>query len=115
MTSPQVRALLTSRRWILTDEARLQEEIARVLREAGADVEREVRLDARSRVDMMIGSLAIEVKTQGGVVALVSQLGRYADYPWVSEVLAVVTARRLCFEETMIDGTRVGCVLLRTW
>ena len=30
------------------------------------------------------------------------------------EVLAVVTARWLCFEETMIDGTRVGCVLLRT-
>ena len=115
MLTHQVRAILTSRRWILTDESRLQEEIARVLLEAGADVEREVRLDARSRVDMMVGDLAIEVKTRGGVVALVSQLGRYTEHPRVSEVLAVVTARRLCFEETMIDGTRVGCVLLRTW
>ena len=115
MTSAEVIAALTSRAWVLTDEARLQEEIARVLREAGAGVEREVVLDTRCRIDMMIGSLGIEVKTKGGIAALIAQLGRYAEHEKVQELLAVVTARRLVFDDLIIDGVHVGCVLLRTW
>src|SRR3546814_6365592 len=55
-----------ARRFTLSDETLLQQEIAAELILAGVPFDREVRLSAKERVDFMLpGGVAVEVKIKG--------------------------------------------------
>ena len=110
----QIAQVLSSRRWVVTREADLQVAIATAFDEAGILYEREVVV-AGGRLDFLVGGIvAVEVKTKGGLLALVQQVGRYAEGGDVRAVLVAVTRRRLMFPARTVDGILVECVLLPT-
>ena len=76
------------------DEAELQEGIWEVLVRAGLDPQREVHLDARSRIDFVVGRIGIEVKVDGSLSALIRQAMRYAKYDALDELVIVTTLSR---------------------
>lgn len=87
-----VDQLLRSHRFRYTDEDQLQEGIAAVLKQAGLDPQREVRLGDRDRIDLMVGRIGVEVKIAGSVHGVFEQLQRYAEHDEV-EALILVTSR----------------------
>ncbi|MGH2878927.1 MAG: hypothetical protein ACRDK4_04880 [Solirubrobacteraceae bacterium] len=74
------------------DEDRLQEGIAAALAAVGFDVEREVRLSARDRIDLLVGRVGIEVKVAGSPGSVANQLLRYAKSDRI-DGLVLVTSR----------------------
>jgi hypothetical protein len=87
----RVDQLLRSHRFRYTDEDQLQEGIAAVLEQAGLEPQREVRLGARDRIDIVVGGIGIEVKVAGSVAATFEQLQRYAEHDEI-EALILVTS-----------------------
>ena len=71
----------------------LQAGIEAALAEVGVAAAREVRLSDRvSRIDLLAGSVGIEVKVAGGWASVVRQLTRYAACSEI-ESLILVTSR----------------------
>lgn len=64
----------------------------------GWDVKREVRLDARNRVDLVVttnsGNIGIEVKVKGNTASALKQVLRYAHFDSLAAVV-LVTNRKL--------------------
>lgn len=94
-STEQIVAALRSRSYLAASEHELHEGIASSLAAAGIAFEREVRLDARSRVDFLTGDgIGIEVKVAGSVHSVVRQLARYAEHDRVRAlVLATTTVK----------------------
>lgn len=88
----QIDRLIRSHRFRYADEDQLQEGIAAVLEGAGLEPQREVRLGDRDRIDLMVGSIGIEVKVAGSVSSAFEQLQRYAEHEEV-DALILVTSR----------------------
>ena len=77
---------------VFVTEDDLQQQLAAALAAAGIDAAREVRLsDGRSRIDLLVGRVGIEVKTDGGRNDVVRQLTRYAHCPELDELVLVTT------------------------
>lgn len=75
-------------------ESDLQIQVERRLRLANLEFRSQVQLDAssdRDRVDVLCGSVAIELKTSGVVSTVLAQLERYAQSDLVTELLLVTT------------------------
>lgn len=89
-------------------ELALQDGIASALTDADVAFEREVRLDAGSRPDFMVGGVAVEVKVGGSWAALVRQLHRYAKHERVTELLVVSSRVRLVRVPAELGGKRVA-------
>lgn len=91
MLAGKIARIIESNRISVNSEAVAQDSIHVALRDTIADVKREVRLSARDRVDLMAGSVAIEVKVKKSQsrVQILKQLERYAEH---EEVEAVVLA-----------------------
>lgn len=89
MTSTQViAATLAPHTFLAANELELHEGIAAVLARAGIGFVREVRLDARSRVDFLTDDgVAIEVKVDGSAEDVGRQLERYAQHERVTGVV----------------------------
>lgn len=108
-------------------EADLQEGIERILEEAvelafgPAIVEREVRIDGRSRVDFHVVTvewdrIGIEVKVGGSPSALRRQLWRYADSGKLEALLLVCGRRRLLAGIDDRDSIRgIPFAIVETW
>ncbi|WP_053235947.1 hypothetical protein [Sandaracinus amylolyticus] len=95
MTAERVTTALRSRAFLAANEHELHEGIESALRYDGVEFEREVRLDARSRVDFLTDDgVAIEVKVDGAVGEVARQLERYARSPRVTSVVLVTTRAR---------------------
>ncbi len=62
------------------DEDQLQQGLAAALESEGFDVQREVRLNARDRIDLMVDRVGIEVKVAGATASVGRQLARYAQH-----------------------------------
>jgi len=91
-THPALEALARFR-LDASSEASLQLAIAQALDESALSYEREVRLDARSRIDFLLpDGLGIEVKVDGSQTEVLRQLVRYADHEQV-RALALFTTR----------------------
>lgn len=79
---------LRKKRFVLSDEKDLQDQIADALDAAAIDHTREVIIGARERVDFMIpDGIAVEVKIKGGKLAIFRQLKRYAESEFVKEII----------------------------
>lgn len=74
------------------NEDELQRGLAEVLTGYGLPVEREVCLDNRSRIDLLVGRVGVEVKVGGSASALRHQAERYAESDRLDAVV-IVTSR----------------------
>lgn len=83
--------MLASRRYAIQDEKSLQDGLEQVLTANGIPHIREYVLDAKSRPDFMLGTLAIEVKTQGSVSQFLRQAYRYLEHDKVQALIAIGT------------------------
>jgi hypothetical protein len=86
----EVVAAIEAHRFAYVDEDELQQGLAEVLAPFG--VRREVRLNARCRIDLLAGRVGIELKIGGSAAALLRQVERYAELPEL-DALVVVTSR----------------------
>ena len=84
-----ISQILSSRRFSLSNEKRLQEEIAEALALAGVQLVREFRLDAGSIIDFMVGDVGIEVKIKGSKLSIFRQVERYAGFDQIRQLLLV--------------------------
>jgi hypothetical protein len=91
--TPILDALAT---WSFTydNEFVLQDGVAIALRRADFDVEREVRLNARDRVDLLVGRIGIEVKVGGSPARVLAQLHRYARSERIDGLVLVTNQMR---------------------
>ena len=75
----RIAVLIERTRVDVSTEAAAHREIAAAIEADGMDVEREVRLGAGERVDVLVGGvIAVEVKVQGSRRDIHRQLERYA-------------------------------------
>jgi hypothetical protein len=98
---------LAGYRFAYASEDGLQQGVARALTAKGFPVEREVRLDARSRLDLLVGGVAIEVKVAGS--APLQQVRRYLDH-WRVDGLVLVTAKVTHRLPDMLNGKPIRVV-----
>jgi hypothetical protein len=73
------------------NEDGLQAGLLTALERSGIAAEREVCLNAASRIDLLAGRIGIEVKVAGTTSAVARQLRRYCEHPDV-DVLVLVTS-----------------------
>lgn len=88
-TVESVRRIIRGHRWRLEVEATLQADISAKLTSAAIAHEREVRLDAKNRIDFLVGSVGIEVKIKGAKRDIYRQVERYAAFDRISEVVLI--------------------------
>lgn len=90
-----IAEVLQAARFHYASELDLQDAIERLLIREGYAVVREVELDGRrDRIDLMVGSIGIEVKVAGRPDAVLRQLARYSTHEEVSELVLVTTRVR---------------------
>ncbi|ALN21814.1 hypothetical protein [Ectopseudomonas mendocina] len=85
--------LLGGYRYRYSCELGLHDALQKVLEDAKFNVERERVLDSKSRVDLWVDGIAIEVKVNGSLSAALHQVGRYIRHPDVDGVVLVSTER----------------------
>lgn len=109
-SAQELAAVINHHRFLYQDEYQLQDGIEAALRGAGYEPVREVRLSAADRVDIMVGSVAIEVKIAGRAPSVIRQLMRYAKHDEVSELILVTTKIRHNEVPPFLDGKPVHIV-----
>jgi hypothetical protein len=82
-----VAAAIRSFNFRYGDEDQLQAGLAEALTGAGYDVQREVRLSATDRIDLLIDRVGVEVKVAGSSARVARQLTRYAKHDLAGLVL----------------------------
>lgn len=82
-------------------ETQAHDDVEAALASAGMAVQREVIIDARSRIDLMVGRIAIEVKVGGAKRAIWRQVHRYAEHP---DVDGVVLATGVALPRSQMDA-----------
>jgi hypothetical protein len=89
----EVAATFRSRRFMYVAEDRLQQGLAAALVADGFEVEREVRLDAHSRIDLLVNRrVGVEVKVAGSAADVARQCARYLRFESIRG-LVLVTSR----------------------
>jgi hypothetical protein len=96
--------VLGAHRFVWASEQELQAGVASALEFWGLTVEREVRVDARSRLDLRVDRVGIEVKVKGSWRDVLRQLNRYALLDSV-DALVLVSA---CPSHARIVGHPLG-------
>lgn len=81
-------------RCVTSAEKELQDELERLFLERYPQTKREFQLAEGSVVDFLIGSVAVEVKTDGSPASVSRQLHRYAGAPIVERLVLVTTRRK---------------------
>ena len=112
MTAEQICLVIEHNVRGIGTEDDVQRRIASALQVQGVDHLREHRLDKASRIDFMVGTIGVEVKTGGGISAVIRQLHRYAEFDTVSELVLVTTRTALARVPTELNGKRVRVALL---
>lgn len=112
---------IRARRYRYANEDELQEGIFRVLRADGFLAEREVRLGARDRIDLLVRLVAagnvsctvgVEVKVDGQSAAVLRQLRRYAAHAALDRLVLVTTVARHLQLPDVVDGKPLTTVSL---
>jgi hypothetical protein len=106
-------AALRANRYRYANEKELQDGIEQVLERNGVPFKREVRISAGDVVDFLVeGSIALEVKIDGGLSKVTRQLHRYAQQDRVREVLLVTTRWRHSNMPGLINGKPIRVLAL---
>jgi hypothetical protein len=105
-----VLSALRAHRYQFGSEAELQEGVEIVLEQAGISFVREEQLDARNRIDFLVGDVGIECKIDHSSADLIRQLWRYAGTGKVRELVVVAGKLRLGALPLEIQGVRVHVV-----
>lgn len=84
---------LASYAYRYSNEARLHENLGKVLTHHGFAFEHERVLDARNRADFWLDGIVIEVKVDGSMADALRQVGRYINLPDVQGVILAATPR----------------------
>lgn len=109
MTAAEVADLLRGYRFRFTDEDSLQALVLGALEREGLEATREVRLDQRNRVDVLVGAIVVEVKVAGMAADVARQLARYARFEQVKGIVLVTSRARHVFPHE-IEGKPVEVV-----
>jgi hypothetical protein len=89
-------------------ELEMQDELEKALIDLGIEYEREASLDARDRVDFMIGPVAVELKIKGALMDIYRQIERYAAHDRVKAVV-LITPKNMDLPEA-ICGKPAFCL-----
>lgn len=96
-------------RFVYASEEELQRGIAGALEREGYTVEYEAHLNARDRIDLLIGRVGVEVKIAGSAAEVARQVDRYLASDLI-DGLVLVTGRA---RHTLLDAhPRVEVVTL---
>jgi hypothetical protein len=112
LTPATVAETLRGYRFRYANEDDLQQAVQDALARSGVAAEREARLDGRSRVDLLAGRVAIEVKVAGSATDLLRQLTRYARSPLIDGIVVVTNRARHLRIPDEIEGKPVEVVSL---
>lgn len=113
MTALEIAVLLRGYSFNFESESELQAGIAAALAGAGLEAHAEVDLgNGVDRIDFLVGTVGIEVKTQGTLSALTRQLHRYALRPGIDELLVVTSRSRLANLPATLNGKPLVVVTL---
>lgn len=111
-TVDQVVDAIRAHRFCYADETQLQEGLAAALAAAGLSSTREVRLNARDRIDILVDDVGIEVKVDGRVSSLLRQITRYAESERVGAIVVVSNRVRHLQLPSEINGKQVRSISL---
>lgn len=109
----RVLACLHAHRFAHANELELQDAIAEAFEAWSIPFEREVRLNARDRLDFLVGVVAVEVKVQGSRSDLLRQLHRYTESTRVWSIVVASTRAihrlpELCINEKPVRVVYLG-------
>jgi hypothetical protein len=107
-----VAAVLRAHRYLYSNETELSDALADALIDAGMPARREVRLGARDRIDLLVGTVGVEVKVAGSLEALTRQIQRYAHSQEITELVVVTDRAALRAVPHAIAGVPVELVYL---
>ena len=85
---------LSNARVVTSNELLVQDAIERLLQRSGIDYVREHLLNARDRIDFLVGDIGIEVKVQGSTASVERQLARYAEHECIAHLILVTSKVR---------------------
>jgi hypothetical protein len=108
----RVHGAIRAHHFRYSDEDQLQGALASALLSIGFDVQREVRLDGASRIDLLVGRVGVEVKVAGTVESVTRQLRRYADHDRIGGIVLVTTRVRHRQVPRSLSGKPVAVVSL---
>lgn len=108
----EIATAIRNYRFRYSSEEDLQEAITYGLTEQGYEVRREVVLDGRSRIDMMVDRVGIEVKVAGSLGSVFAQMRRYARSDLVDGFVLVTNRSRHGSMPREIEGKPVEVVSL---
>jgi hypothetical protein len=111
MNAGEIVALLEAHRFRAPSEADLQRGIAKVLEGAGVTFAREVRLNARDRIDFLLGDVGVECKVDGSLPDLIRQIDRYALHERIGALVVVTFRLRLARLPRELHGRPVHVVV----
>ena len=111
MTAREVADALRRYRFRYVDEDGLQAAVADALEREGLDAQREASLDAKNRVDVLVGRIGVEVKIAGPVADVRRQLARYARSESIDGLVLVTTRARHQFPRE-VEGKPLEVVSL---
>lgn len=94
---------IETRRFPLSDEKRLQEEMGTVLLAAGFVFEREVRLGSGDIIDFVVGRIGLEVKIAGSKREIYRQCERYCTH---DQLAGLVLASNVAMGLPAVIGTK---------
>lgn len=110
--SDLVCTVINSYRYFHGNEDGLQVGIMTALLTHGLPAVREVHLNLKDRVDILVGDVGVEVKVRGGVESLLRQLQRYATHDRIGALVVVTTMARHRALPTTVGGKPVRVIHL---
>lgn len=113
MVPDEIVDLLNRHRFRGRDEEDYQDVIESVLVQSQVPYLREEDLSATDRIDFLLGSTGVEVKTKGSPSAITRQLSRYARSERINHLVLVSSRVRLLQVPEVIHGVPVTTLALR--
>lgn len=91
MDSKNLLSILSKYSFNFSNEKDLQSGLEALFKIENIPYEREYILSKSDRIDFLVGSIGVEVKTKGSYAAVLRQLWRYAEFGKVAQLILVTT------------------------
>ncbi|GIH95403.1 hypothetical protein ACFFMN_22835 [Planobispora siamensis] len=116
-TAEQVATIVGSHRFSYANEHDLHIALAAILADSGFEVRQEVPLSTGGRIDLMTGTVGIEVKVNGRASEVMRQVARYAACPDITALVLITSraAHRTLDRTIGTDGTVNGKPVTIVW